>query len=64
MIIAIYLLIGFVLTGIVIKSGVMEEIIQDEEGLDRNTVAIMYSVIYTVGWPLVVFVVIVLWKKL
>lgn len=64
MIIAICLLIGFILTGIVIKSGVMEEIIQDDEDLDRNTVAIMYSVIYTVGWPLVIFVAIVLWKKL
>ena len=64
MIIAIYLLIGFILTGIVIKSGVMEEIIQEEEDLDRKTTAIMYSVIYTVGWPLVAFVVIVLWKKL
>lgn len=64
MIIAIYLLIGFVLTGIVIKSGVMEELIQEEEDLDRNTTAIIYSVFYTVGWPLVIFVVIVLWKKL
>lgn len=64
MIIAIYLLIGFVLTGIVIKSGVMEEMIQEEEDLDPNTAAIILSVVYTVGWPLVIFIIIVLWKKL
>lgn len=64
MIIAIYLLIGFVVTGIVIKSGVMEELIQEEENLNRDETALMYSVIYTVGWPLVIFVVIFLWKKL
>ena len=64
MIIAIYLLIGFVLTGIVIKSGVMEELIQEEEKLNRDEAAIVYSVIYTVGWPFVILIAILLWNKL
>ena len=64
MILAIYLLIGFILAGIVIKSGLMEEMIQEEKDLNRNATVLIYSVLYVVGWPLVIFIVILLWNKL
>lgn len=67
MIIAIYLLIGFAIAILVIKGGVLDELIEDDKDdkyqFGEKNCKIFYCTMFVLAWPLIILAVILLWKK-